>query len=118
MNFFCDETFVYRIVLNIVSNAINFTDKGGITIDFCIESIDNINYISLYVIDTGIGIDNEYHGVIFEPFSRIGSTSISKRSGLGLGLSNVKKMLDVIDGRIFVSSDPGNGSEFRILFRS
>ncbi|HNY11394.1 MAG TPA: response regulator [Candidatus Wallbacteria bacterium] len=108
-----DRLRIKQILLNIISNAIKFTQHGGITIgvmesDKCEKNVT----IKFYVKDTGIGIPNEKLDEIFERFSQGDISSTKKYGGIGLGLSIVNELLKLMGGRINVESAPGSGSNF------
>lgn len=109
-----DRVVLHRILVNIISNAIKFTHYGNITISAYEEQLSgSINAIKIIIKDTGIGIDKQYHEAIFDPFFRIDSTE-SKYGGVGLGLSNVRLMLNKLGGKVYVDSDLGKGAIFTI----
>lgn len=108
-----DKMLLNRILINIISNAIKFTEVGEITITLC-EDEDNTDNFIIAIADTGIGIDNEHHDSIFDPFVRVSSAENSKYSGVGLGLSNVRLMLNKLGGKIVLTSSLGHGSTFSI----
>ncbi len=109
-----DRSILYRIILNIISNAIKFTFIGGVTISLNKKIIRHSSFLFITIHDTGIGIDEKFYDYIFEPFNRIDSSNI-KNSGIGLGLSNVKLMLKKINGEIHLKSEIGEGSTFSII---
>ncbi len=99
-----------QIIINLVGNAIKFTDSGGITVKLGVKSISNgLNQQLLFfeIIDTGIGISNESIKQIFQPFMQLGG-----QEGTGLGLPITQKYIELLDGTINVSSVPGKGSTF------
>lgn len=103
-----DERLLREVLINLVNNAIKFTEKGGITL--IIDIIEDNLIIS--VLDTGIGIPEEKHGLIFEEF-RQESEGISRNfEGTGLGLTLTKKFIDLMNGTIQVESTPAEGSTF------
>ncbi len=110
-----DQQIIHRVILNIVSNAIKFTHKGSVTICARKEIIDQKEWIVIKVKDTGIGIDETKHKLIFEPFSRVQSSETSKYPGIGLGLSNVRLMLEKIGGKIALESKLNQGAVFSIF---
>jgi signal transduction histidine kinase len=110
-----DRLMINRIILNIVSNAIKFTQSGGITIFTKMEEFDRQKWVVIKVKDTGIGIDEANHKLIFEPFSRVESPETAKYPGIGLGLSNVLLMLNKLGGKITIESIVNKGSTFNIL---
>lgn len=103
-----DQRRVEQIILNLVSNAIKFTDSGSIRIECGRDGEEYIISIS----DTGIGIKRADLDQIFQPFFQIDSGIVRQREGTGLGLSICKKILDLLGGRIWVESEWGRGSTF------
>ena len=104
-----------QILINLVSNAVKFTDEGSIDIRCVTEPMredDTRCHIMIEVEDTGSGIDRSQLTRIFEPF--VQETDISRRKGTGLGLSISKKYVDVMGGAIEVESEVGKGSLFRV----
>jgi signal transduction histidine kinase/CheY-like chemotaxis protein len=105
-----DETKVKQILVNLITNAIKYTDSGEISFGF------KINYetqqIDFFVKDTGYGINTEDQALIFDRFKRIDNDYTTKSSGLGLGLSITKAYLDMMHGSICLTSSIGNGSQF------
>lgn len=108
-----DPTRLNQILLNLVSNAIKFTEKGAILLKAKLieEKGQNIN-IEFSVSDTGIGIAEDKIGIIFESFSQVDSKKNKKFAGTGLGLAIVKQLVEKQGGKISVSSKPGRGSVF------
>ncbi len=108
-----DEDKLERIILNILSNAIKFTDPGG---TIFINISEDINNTIVSIRDTGIGIDDSMKKVIFERFVQI-DKSISRNSeGTGIGLSLVKSLMVLHGGDITLDSEVGKGSEFKLYF--
>jgi len=103
-----DPTKFTQILVNIIGNAIKYTDEGSIFVHSSFDSSTKEFVIS--VRDTGIGISQEKLEDIFRPFYRVSKN----RPGSGLGLAIVKKTIQVLKGRISVSSEEGKGSEFLI----
>ena len=99
-----------QVIVNLLSNAVKFTDRGG-SIDVTCKTVGLNALIS--VADTGCGMDEETKSNIFNKFFQ-GDKSHTT-AGNGLGLSIVKKIVDLLDGQIFVDSKPGVGSTFTIL---
>lgn len=115
INYNGDRLTIHRVILNIVSNAIKFTHSGGVTILANIEEFDQKKWVVVKVQDTGIGIDETHHELIFEPFSRVESPETAKYPGIGLGLSNALLMLKILGGKITIESSVNMGSTFNIL---
>jgi two-component system phosphate regulon sensor histidine kinase PhoR len=106
-----DPDKLIEIITNLVDNAIKFTPQGGIiTIDTRQQEPDKI---VVSVTDTGEGIEPEDLDDLFKPFYQAKRTK-AHTQGLGLGLSIVKHLVEMHDGSITVTSEPGKGSQFRI----
>lgn len=103
-----DEEKLYRILFNLVNNAIKYTPKGKITI----HAIRKGDLIQFCVEDTGIGIPREYQEKIFERFYQIESPYTRAHKGAGLGLSICKELVKLLGGNIWVESEVGKGSKF------
>ena len=111
---YADELHTNQILINIISNAIKYTNPGG-TVLYHIEqpgSPENgIAWYRFTVSDNGIGMSEEYQKHLFESFSREQTATVSRREGSGLGLAIVKKIVDMIGGTITVeSTTPSSGS--------
>ena len=109
-----DEVRIRQILINLIGNAVKFTDKGGISIVGRSEETDNGINIVLEVKDSGMGIEEKYFESIFEPFVQREGQNIKKYGGTGLGLSICKKLVEIMGGEISVESNYGSGSIFRI----
>lgn len=108
-----NEDLLYHVWLNIIGNAVKFTqDNGSITVK-CHRGTD---YVYVIVKDNGIGMDENVCKHIFEKFYQGDSSHAT--AGNGLGLSLVKRIIDLMDGRISVVSNPGNGTEITVSFKS
>ncbi|MDO4501307.1 MAG: ATP-binding protein [Erysipelotrichaceae bacterium] len=116
----CDLTKVKEIYVNIVSNAIKYTNAGG-KISAVIEELpceeEDYAYFRTSISDTGIGMSEEFLPHIFDPFSRENNTTTSKISGTGLGMSIVKKLVDLLGGTIEVESELNKGSTFTVTLK-
>lgn len=112
-----DELHLNEVLINLVSNAIKYTNVGG-SVDFITEQIENNSdgtaKFRFTVKDTGIGMSEEFLNHLFEPFSREQTATVSKQEGAGLGLSIVKKIIDLADGSIKVESKINQGSTFTV----
>lgn len=107
-----DSLKIREIYMNLMSNAIKYTDAGG-TISFSLEEIEREEGVSDYkgiIQDTGIGISKEYLPHIFESFSRQRTSSESGVIGTGLGMPIVKKLVDLMHGTISIESEEGKGT--------
>ena len=113
----CDQTKLQEIMLNIISNAIKYTPEGhSIYVEVheaVSENPSKIRYI-FSCEDTGIGMSEEYLPHIYEEFSREHSTTENKVPGTGLGLPNIKSMIELMGGSIQVESRQGIGTKFTI----
>jgi signal transduction histidine kinase len=105
-----DREKLRQIILNLLGNAVKFTDRGEIRVSACQQNGD----FSLAVADTGIGIDQADMDRIFEEFDRGQLSSAAGYRGTGLGLAIVKRLVDVLDGSIVVESEVGKGSTFTL----
>ncbi len=110
-----DPNRLRQIIVNLVGNAIKFTEKGEIIIGATsdgTECSDGNVRIHFYVKDTGIGIPVEKMEKIFESFSQVDTSTTRKYGGTGLGLAISRKLTELMKGRIWVQSKPGQGSIF------
>ena len=115
-----DITKVKEIIVNILSNAIKYTPTGGsVMVNVDELPCDESGYMiaRMKVSDTGIGMSEDYLTKIFEAFTREQNTTKSKISGSGLGMSIVKKYVDLLGGTIDVESEPGKGSTFTVTLK-
>jgi len=107
-----DYNKIKQILLNLFRNALIFTEKGSINF-WCEESIGyNQSYFKFFVQDSGIGIPEDKLEIIFEMFRQIDDSNSRKYGGLGIGLTIVKKMVELLGGEIGVESTLGVGSTF------
>ncbi|MBN2652947.1 MAG: transporter substrate-binding domain-containing protein [Spirochaetales bacterium] len=110
-----DESRLRQILVNLIGNAIKFTDKGGITVvvDSVLPSASTgfVNF-SVKVIDTGIGIPRDSIEKIFDAFEQSRDVSLKRHSGTGLGLTISRRLATMMEGQITVESEEGKGSEF------
>jgi signal transduction histidine kinase len=105
-----DALRVEQILLNLLNNAIKFTESGSVSIISVIEG----NYIKIKVIDTGTGIESEKIESLFKPFVQIDTGLTRQNEGTGLGLSICKRLTEMLNGKIEVESEPGKGSTFTV----
>ncbi len=108
--FVCNPDRMKQLLINLLDNAIKYTEEGSITIS-CAEEDNNL---TLRVKDTGIGIGKDHLSRIFERFYRVDKGRSRKQGGTGLGLSIVKHIVELYNGNIQVESKPGEGTEFKI----
>ena len=109
-----DQMRLRQALLNLMSNANKFTERGTITIDAREKSEDGRDWIIVAVADTGIGMSPEQMGKLFHEFSQASSTTASRYGGTGLGLAISKRFCQMMGGDITVESQPGRGSTFTI----
>ncbi|MDB5145841.1 MAG: domain S-box protein [Mucilaginibacter sp.] len=108
-----DSARICQILLNLVGNALKFTETGGVTIDLSVvEQTAKDVKIRFAVTDTGIGIASEKINTIFESFKQAEADTSRKYGGTGLGLAITKRLIELHDARINVDSVPGQGSTF------
>ena len=114
----CDETKNREIFLNLISNAVKYTASGG-TVTIRITEIDcdreDCVRIQTQVIDTGIGMSEEFLPSLFEAFARERNTTAGKVAGTGLGMPIIKKYVDMMGGSIEAESKLGEGSKFTVI---
>ncbi len=113
-----DPDRLRQVLNNLITNAIKFTDKGGITVAvektaMKEQSVD----LKFRVSDTGIGISAENMDVLFKRFSQVDSSNTRKYGGTGLGLVICRQLVEMMRGRIDVESEPGKGSTFYFTLR-
>ncbi|MEL6164532.1 MAG: ATP-binding protein, partial [Cyanobacteria bacterium J06628_3] len=111
---FNDRNRVRQILVNLISNAIKFTDKGMVLIKANETSDSSDSKIEIFVKDTGIGIAENDIKHIFEPFRQINQTISRKYAGTGLGLAITKSLVKMMDGTVSVKSELAEGSIFRV----
>ena len=111
-----DELRVKQMILNVITNAIKYTDKGTITINVACEIDDDQAMIIATIIDQGKGISGEYLPKLFSKYERL-SEEGSEIEGTGLGLPITKKLVELMGGRIDVDSIENKGSTFTLTFR-
>lgn len=114
-NVICDKLRLNQVIMNILSNAIKFTDKGGsVSLSLVQKKSTTPGYAEyeFHVKDTGIGMNPDFIEHVFEPFEREATSTVSGIQGTGLGMSISKNIVDMMGGKIIVTSEPGIGSEF------
>ena len=111
--FIGDPTKIKQILMNLISNAVKFTEKGEILIEVKLDKkINDIEYIYFSVKDTGIGLDEDKLEKIFQPFTQADNSSTRKYGGTGLGLTICKAFVEAMGGKINVKSTAGLGTNF------
>jgi len=109
-----DQMRLRQALLNLMSNANKFTDRGTITVDVGQRQQNGRDWITLAVTDTGIGMTPEQIGKLFREFAQASSSTASKYGGTGLGLVISQRFCQMMGGDITVESEPGRGSTFTI----
>ena len=105
-----------QILINLTSNSLKFTDEGKVSVRVFIEkSTSKKVYLRFEVEDTGIGISKEDLDTIFDEFAQPGIKNKTMRKGAGLGLTIVRKLVELLNGRMHVESELGKGSEFTVV---
>ncbi|NCB00093.1 MAG: hypothetical protein EOM08_09765 [Clostridia bacterium] len=112
---YADRSSVERILVNLISNAIKYTDKGGSVKVYIGHLIDDV-YVK--VVDTGFGIEKEHLPHIFSRFYRVDMTGSRMFGGTGLGLSIARELAELHGGKITVDSTLGKGTEFSVILPS
>lgn len=107
-----DSVRINQILLNLITNAIKFTHEGGITVHVSCETESDKSFLIVSCKDTGIGISKEKQEFIFESFTQEKGDTTRKYGGTGLGLTIVKKLVNLMKGEIKLNSEVGEGSEF------
>jgi PAS domain S-box-containing protein len=105
-----DRTRLRQILINLVSNAVKFTERGRVEI--VAKSVEDV--LRVEVIDTGVGIALEHQETLFQPFTQADATSTRSYGGTGLGLTITKRLVEMLGGTISFESELGKGSMFRV----
>jgi signal transduction histidine kinase/ActR/RegA family two-component response regulator len=108
-----DPVRLRQILLNLANNAVKFTEQGSVTIQ-AVQVADAPDQVALLVVDTGIGIPEDEHERLFEPFSQLDETTTRNFGGTGLGLGIVRGLVDLQGGSIELCSEVGVGTAFRV----
>lgn len=112
-----DADKIKRVLANLIDNAIKYTDKGKISLTINYEKKNSLYYLDLVVDDTGKGIDNVTKEHLFSNFNRANEYMDSNISGMGLGLSITKSIIELMDGSITCESTVGKGTKFIVKFK-
>ena len=108
-----DESRLQQILVNLIGNAIKFTDKGFVELKVIVSRNRlNMQEVTFQISDSGIGISEEAIGQLFKPFTQVNSTALRKYGGTGLGLSICKKLVEMMGGKLWVESKEAEGSVF------
>lgn len=113
-----DPVRLRQVLQNLLENAIKFTSEGAITISALVEHASQAEVLLRFAVtDTGIGIPQNKQRAIFEAFSQADTSSTRRFGGTGLGLTICSQLVSLMQGRIWVTSDPGKGSTFAFTAR-
>ena len=113
-----DQGRLRQVLLNLVQNALKFTESGGVTVSLApVEHADGELTLQFDVADTGVGMSDEVRARLFEPFSQADSSTTRKYGGTGLGLAICRRLVELMGGQISVASAPGHGSTFTFTVR-
>jgi PAS domain S-box-containing protein len=107
-----DQFWLRQIVMNLVHNAVKYTNEGSVTVRFI--KLEEKNW-AIQVMDTGVGIPEEAQKRVFEAFEQVDSVENSNQNGFGLGLSIVAKLTSIMNGRIELNSELNRGSTFTVI---
>jgi signal transduction histidine kinase/DNA-binding response OmpR family regulator len=107
-----DRTRLHQVLLNLLSNACKFTDKGTITLEVLREDSDGQDWLVFQVHDTGIGMTAEQMSRLFQPFSQVDASTARRHEGAGLGLAISRRLCQMMGGTLTVQSEVGKGSTF------
>jgi len=111
---YADPSLVARILVNLISNAIKFTNEGGVTVKVKNKSA---SFVQFEVVDTGIGIAPEARSKLFRRFSQLSAGGTRKEPGTGLGLAITRELVKMHGGKIDVRSEVGKGTTFTFTLR-
>ena len=111
-----DKSKFVQVVLNLLSNALKFTDRGSLTLELSCDFEDDKVLTGIKITDTGIGFPAANFNELSLPFSQADPSSTRKREGAGLGLAIVKRLVELMNARITVESAPGRGACFELTF--
>ena len=115
---YADQLRLNQIFINILSNAVKYTEPGGhISVDMCEDESPKPGCVRLTykVADTGIGMSPEYMANMYQPFSRQTDSRVNSIQGTGLGLAITKQMVDLMEGTIDCQSEQGRGTTFTVI---
>ena len=111
-----DPLRVAQVLTNLINNAVKFTEAGLVKLDIAVAAqADGRVQLAVDVEDTGIGMSPEQAGRLFRAFSQADGTTTRKYGGTGLGLTISKRLVEMMNGRIWVESTPGQGSHFKFV---
>ena len=109
-----DSARLRQCLINLISNAIKFTEKGHVYVNVSAQEVDGRSYICFEVEDTGVGIPPEKQQAIFERLTQADGAAACRFGGTGLGLAVTKRLANLLGGDVFVTSEAGKGSVFSL----
>ncbi|MGH2271981.1 ATP-binding protein [Anaerohalosphaeraceae bacterium U12dextr] len=109
-----DPVRLRQCLVNLVNNAIKFTEQGHVYLHVTLETINQTSYVRFDVEDTGIGIPKDKQLLVFEAFTQADGSHTRKYGGTGLGLTITRQLVELLGGRISLYSEPGRGTVFTI----
>jgi PAS domain S-box-containing protein len=110
-----DPTRLNQCLINLVGNAVKFTETGGVTVELSLEEMGGKPFVRFDVVDTGIGIPVDQQKSIFDKFMQADSSTTRKHGGTGLGLAITKQLTELLGGDLTLTSEPGRGSTFSVI---
>ena len=113
-----DRRALSQILLNLINNAIKFTEQGSVTLDLRQREDHSQTLIEIAVIDTGVGIRSEDQEKLFQVFMQVDASTTRPYEGTGLGLHLSQKLAFLLDAKIDFQSNFGQGSTFKLVIRA
>ena len=113
-----DPTRLRQVLVNLVSNAVKFTGRGGVRIVVRCQELSAGGTLTFEIVDTGIGMSDSQMTRVFEPFVQADSSTTRNFGGTGLGLAICRRLSLMLGGDLVVESQPGHGSTFRLTIRT
>jgi len=110
-----DGNRLRQVMTNLIENSLKFTHDGFVEFGYVLKNIDDSPYIEFFVRDSGIGIPEEMHEIIFERFRQVDDTNTRKYGGTGLGLTISKNLVKLLGGEIHLTSEKDKGTTFHVL---
>ncbi|OLL24398.1 Hybrid signal transduction histidine kinase J [Neolecta irregularis DAH-3] len=117
-DFLVDEVYLTRVLMNLLSNSLKFTESGSVVVEVYFCCSEGKSNLVIKVRDTGIGIPKEFCSTIFEPFRQADTNLTRKHTGTGLGLAITKQLVNLMFGTIVVNSTIEQGTEFTVTIPS
>jgi signal transduction histidine kinase/DNA-binding response OmpR family regulator/CHASE3 domain sensor protein len=115
LTMFTDKQRLEQVLKNLLSNALKFTEEGSVKLSVYLNGeVENNSLVCFEVVDTGIGIPEDKHDLVFEAFKQVDGSARRKYGGTGLGLSISKKISEMLGGEISLESKAGAGSTFKM----